>query len=342
MKMKFVQQIGAASLSLMLLLAGCSTNGNRAASPQTSAGPAGSPVEAPTDVSPSAGTDASPLPSGSWTTVSPSTGVPLTPSVAPTDKPSVKPTVKPTVEATAKPTLKPTVKPSTKPTAKPTTKPTTKPSTKPTVKPTGKPDSDAVTVIAKPEALDVLVNKQRLLPADYVPADLVEPKVRFPYTEKLEKRKLRKEAAAALTEMFEAAEQEGIILYAVSGYRSYQTQKSLYASYVKRDGEEAAARYSAKPGTSEHQTGLTMDVSSKSNNFQLTQAFGETKEGKWLAKHSWEYGFIIRYQQETESITGYMYEPWHVRYIGKPTAKDVFEQSVTLEEYYNLAVPVAG
>jgi D-alanyl-D-alanine carboxypeptidase len=199
-----------------------------------------------------------------------------------------------------------------------------------------------VTVIAKPAALDVIVNKQRLLPADYVPTDLVEPKVRFPYTEKLEKRKLRKEAAAALTEMFDAAEQEGIILYAVSGYRSYQTQKSLYASYVKRDGEAAAARYSAKPGTSEHQTGLTMDVSSESNNFQLTQAFGTTKEGKWLAKHSWEYGFIIRYQQETEDITGYMYEPWHIRFIGKPTAKDVFEQSVTLEEYYNLAVPVAG
>ncbi|MBC8081562.1 MAG: M15 family metallopeptidase, partial [Gorillibacterium sp.] len=91
-----------------------------------------------------------------------------------------------------------------------------------------------------------------------------------------------------------------------------------------------------------HQTGLAMDVSSKSVNYQLTQSFGTTKEGKWLAKHSWEYGFIIRYLQGNEDITGYMYEPWHIRFIGEPVAKEVFEQGVTLEEYYNLAVPAAG
>ncbi|MCL6456409.1 MAG: M15 family metallopeptidase [Gorillibacterium sp.] len=190
--------------------------------------------------------------------------------------------------------------------------------------------------------MQVLVNKKRVLPSNYVPTDLVEPKVRFPYEEKLEKRKMRKEAATALERMFKGAEKDGIILYAVSGYRSYQTQKALYNNYVNKDGEQAASRYSAKPGMSEHQTGLAMDVSSKSANYQLTQSFGTTAEGKWLSKHSWEYGFIIRYLQTTEDITGYMYEPWHVRFIGAAIAREVFEQGVTLEEYYGVAVPVAG
>jgi len=327
MKLKPIQQISAAGLSLLLLLAGCSASGEQAISPMASA-----------DAGQSSTPGGAATPGGGEPSPSPSAAA----SVKPTDQPNAKPTV----DSTGKPTIESTAKPTSEPSAKPTAKPTVKPTAKPTVKPTAKPSAasgdDGITVIAEPAALDVIVNKQRRLPADYVPADLTEPQVRFPYTEKLEKRKLRKVAANALTEMFQAAEQDGIILYAVSGYRSYQTQKSLYDNYVKRDGEEAASRYSAKPGTSEHQTGLTMDLSSKSNNYQLTQAFGDTKEGKWLAKHSWEYGFIIRYQQETESITGYMYEPWHVRYIGEPTAKDVFDQSVTLEEYYDFAVPVAG
>ncbi|WP_392389017.1 M15 family metallopeptidase [Gorillibacterium timonense] len=186
------------------------------------------------------------------------------------------------------------------------------------------------------------MNKTRKLPADYVPADLVEPNVRFSFSEKLEKRKMRKEAAGALEKLFAGAKKDGVILYAVSGYRSYKTQESLFNAYVKRDGEAEASRYSARAGTSEHQTGLAMDVSSKSVNYQLSEKFGETAEGKWLAKHASEYGFIIRYPKGTEKITGYMYEPWHIRYLGKELAQEVVKQGVTLDEYFNQAIPVTA
>src|SRR5699024_10934617 len=107
----------------------------------------------------------------------------------------------------------------------------------------------------------------------------------------------------------------------------------LFQSYVDKHGKEAANRYSAKPGQSEHQTGLVMDVTSKSVDYQLTEGFAETKEGKWLHGHAYEYGFIIRYPKDAEHITGYIYEPWHIRYLGVEMATDVFNSEVTYEEF---------
>ena len=138
------------------------------------------------------------------------------------------------------------------------------------------------------------------------------------------------EAYAALMEMFQAAKADGISLTIVSGYRSYERQNTLYNNYVAKDGVEAADTYSARAGHSEHQTGLAFDLNS------LEESFGETKEGIWLREHCWEYGFIIRYPKGKEDITGYMYEPWHVRYLGKSTAKSVFESGLCLEEYLNV------
>ena len=144
---------------------------------------------------------------------------------------------------------------------------------------------------------------------------------------------LRKEAADALKRMFDAAKQEGIYLYARSGYRSYQTQVNLFENYARQHGEEEANKFSAKPGHSEHQTGLTMDVTSESVNFQLTESFGETKEGIWLKENAHKFGFIIRYPKDKEHITGYIYEPWHIRYLGVDLATEITEMGLTYEEY---------
>ncbi|WEK53377.1 MAG: M15 family metallopeptidase [Candidatus Cohnella colombiensis] len=195
-------------------------------------------------------------------------------------------------------------------------------------------NSDGLAVVTNSTSTLVVVNKQRNLPSDYVPSDLVIPDVEFSFSGDNPKKQMRKEAAKALESLFAAAKEDKIELKAVSGYRSYATQKSLFANYVNKDGEKAAARYSARPGQSEHQTGLAMDVSSASVSYDLDQSYGETKEGKWLSEHAAEHGFIIRYMKDKEDITGYMYEPWHVRYVGIDTAKEIMKQGVTLEEYF--------
>lgn len=157
----------------------------------------------------------------------------------------------------------------------------------------------------------LIANKTYSLPESYAPG-------------------IDKTAESALNKMINAAKQDGINLFIKSGYRSYSTQKTLYNNYVARDGVAAADRYSARPGHSEHQTGLAFDLNS------LEQSFGETKEGKWLAEHCHEYGFIIRYPKDKEDVTGYMYEPWHVRYLGDDIAKDVYESGKCLEEYLGI------
>lgn len=187
-------------------------------------------------------------------------------------------------------------------------------------------------VVTNPESILVVVNKERYLPDGYEPPDLVEPNVKFSFEEAHEKRHLRKEAAEALEEMFKQAKDEGITLHAVSGYRSFKRQQSLFNHYVDTQGKEYAARVSAVPGTSEHQTGLTMDLSSPSVGDVLEEVFGDSKEGKWVAEHAHESGFIIRYPKDGESITGYVYEPWHVRYVGKEAAKAIYDGKLTLEQ----------
>ncbi|GAB2698966.1 D-alanyl-D-alanine carboxypeptidase family protein [Paenibacillus thermoaerophilus] len=196
-----------------------------------------------------------------------------------------------------------------------------------------KPQAKTVTVSNETDLL-VVVNKQRRLPEGYVPPDLTEPQVPFSFTGKNERRYMRKEAAEALEKLFAAAKEDGIELVAVSGYRSQTTQKALFEGYVKTQGEKLARQYSAEPGHSEHQTGLAMDVSSKSAGFSLEEKFASTAEGKWLAEHAHEHGFIIRYPKGKESVTGYNYEPWHLRYVGVDIAREIQKAGLTLEEYF--------
>ena len=139
-----------------------------------------------------------------------------------------------------------------------------------------------------------------------------------------------RDAQAALDAMTAAAAEDGLELFVRSGFRSYDLQTTIYNSYVSRDGQTAADRYSARPGHSEHQAGLAFDLNS------LDQGFGDTAEGKWIAANCWDYGFILRYPADKEDITGFMYEPWHVRYVGKDVAAALHESGQVLEEYLGI------
>jgi len=184
----------------------------------------------------------------------------------------------------------------------------------------------------------ILVNKQRSLSETYVPEDLVTAEVRFAPYVLPEKKKMRAVAAEALAQLMEGAAQENIELYCVSGYRSYATQKAIFEAKLKAAGWENATKFVAFPGQSEHQTGLAMDVTNKAGlNKSLTQDFGESPEGKWLQANAHRYGFIIRYQAGKEHITGYSYEPWHIRYVGAEAAESIYLSGLTLEEYLGAA-----
>ncbi|MGZ0085590.1 M15 family metallopeptidase [Caldibacillus thermoamylovorans] len=196
-------------------------------------------------------------------------------------------------------------------------------------------------VIMNPDNILVLVNKEQSLPPGYKPADLVAPRVPFSFADpKAEKRYMRAEAAAALEEMFAAARRAGVKLVAVSAYRSYERQQAIFAEEVRKKGRKQAVQAVAHPGQSEHQTGLAVDISSRSAGYQLTAAFGATKEGRWVAAHAHEYGFIIRYPKGKEAVTGYEYEPWHIRYVGKKAAAVMKERGLTLEEYFQMVKKV--
>lgn len=180
----------------------------------------------------------------------------------------------------------------------------------------------------------ILVNKEKgnRLPADYEPADLqrvsyvAEDRSPAGWT-------MRKEAAEQFDRLSEAAAADGINIVVTTAYRSYDFQKSLFTAYAARDGEEAASRYSARPGESEHQTGLTADLSTDEIDYANGSEYGGTRAGKWTAENCWKYGFIIRYPKDGEAITGYTYEPWHIRYVGKTAAKEIFDEGTTLEQY---------
>lgn len=179
-----------------------------------------------------------------------------------------------------------------------------------------------------------LINRSFTLPKDYVPDDLVVPDVRFSFSGICDKRKLRKKAAKALEELFAAAEEDDIYLYGLSGYRSYSRQSEIYDHNLATKGAKYTNQYSAMPGTSEHQSGLAIDLTSESADLQLVESFAETDEGRWIGKHAWEYGWIVRYDKNMSDITGYAYEPWHIRYVGKDLAKILHQNNLCLEEYY--------
>ena len=185
-----------------------------------------------------------------------------------------------------------------------------------------------------PDSYTVLVNKEYGLPEEYVPDDLVVPNISYSFSYYDEKKLLRQVPAAALEELVAAAKEDNVILNGVSGYRSYARQKAIYRNNIKTKGLAHTEQYSAKPGFSEHQSGLSIDISARSNNNALTARFGTTKEGIWLAKNCYKYGFIIRYPKGKEAITGYSYEPWHIRYVGVGLATYLTENNLTLEEYY--------
>ncbi|RZT22833.1 M15 family metallopeptidase [Fictibacillus sp. BK138] len=192
---------------------------------------------------------------------------------------------------------------------------------------------DGKSIVQNLDDMLIVANKERNLPEDYEPADLVVPDVPFPFKEDLPKKKLRKEAASSVELLFKAAQEQGLELLAQSGYRSYDTQVAIFAYNADQYGEHKANQTSAQPGQSEHQTGLSLDVTSPQVNYELVEKFGETKEGKWLAENAYKYGFIIRYLKGKEDITGYQYEPWHLRYVGKEHAKEIHDRGITLEEY---------
>lgn len=174
----------------------------------------------------------------------------------------------------------------------------------------------------------LVVNKTYSLPKDYIPTDTYSD----PGNQKYCQTCLKNEVYNAYKEMKADASALGLNIYIASGYRSYAAQDGLYNSYVNKDGKAAADRYSARPGNSEHQTGLAFDLNT------VTDDFAYTAEGKWIAEVCYKYGFVIRYPKEKEDITGYKYEPWHLRYLGKDLAAKLYNNGnpITLEEYFGI------
>lgn len=164
----------------------------------------------------------------------------------------------------------------------------------------------------------LIANKKYPLPSTFAPGESEEAREAFD-----------KMAAAALLEDFS--------LVAFSTYRSFDYQTDLYKRYVERDGVEEADRYSARPGYSEHQTGLAFDIGEVNREEHwVSSSFGGTEAGKWLATNAHTYGFILRYPEGKEFVTGYMHESWHFRYVGEEIAQDIYKNKGTLEEYLEL------
>ena len=193
-----------------------------------------------------------------------------------------------------------------------------------------------IKVDTDPTSYTVLVNRDYPMPEDYVPEDLVIPDVSYSYNGIYEKSYMRKAAAIAIEKMFaEANKEKKYKLKIVSAYRSYERQTVIYQNNINTRGEEDTNKVSAQPGCSEHQTGLAIDVSSDTVNCKIEESFASCPEGKWLAKNCHKFGFIIRYPEEKSDITGYSYEPWHIRYVGVNLAKYLHKKKITLEEYYH-------
>lgn len=191
--------------------------------------------------------------------------------------------------------------------------------------------------LTDPNSIWVIVNKRHALPAGYVPADLTVPKVplRVPGNQSMQ---LRRPAARALETMFDAAKSQGLKLMLSSGFRTYSYQVGLYGSYVKSQGRVAADTFSARPGYSEHQTGLAADIEGTDRKCELEACFAATPQGKWLAAKAYKYGFILRYPTGLEAVTGYEAEPWHFRYVGVELSTAMHDQGIkTMEQFFNVA-----
>jgi D-alanyl-D-alanine carboxypeptidase len=185
-------------------------------------------------------------------------------------------------------------------------------------------------------SLWVVVNKGRALPASYVPASLVVPNIPLRQSAAGPAMQVRADTAAALEAMITQASGEGVSLMLTSGYRSYNDQVAVHQGYAQSQGSAAADTFSARAGHSEHQTGLAADLEPTNHTCELDQCFETTPEGQWLAANCYKFGFIIRYQKNTTNLTGYEYEPWHVRYVGKDLAAQLQTSNQTLEQFFDL------
>lgn len=184
-----------------------------------------------------------------------------------------------------------------------------------------------------PSSLWVVVAKKHPLKnVDYVPNNLAKPPVATNTQKTIEEQSLRNTIFNATEELFADAKQNGHELFVASGYRSYDLQQMYYSNYVRVSGEAEADKYSAKPGTSEHQTGIAFDISTDDRKCYLETCFGESQAGKWLASNAHKYGFILRYPEDKTSVTGYQYEPWHFRFVGKDMAGALKDSGLTLDE----------
>jgi len=218
--------------------------------------------------------------------------------------------------------------------SEPVAQETQQPAASPTPEITAEPAFDTTQFsIDDPNSIWVVSNKQRPLnPMDFAPADLSIPVgVDNEFAQPL-----REPAARAVEQMVAAAAAEGIPLRIISAYRDVGTQNALYTRYVQRDGQAAADTYSARPGHSEHQTGLAVDFDDYGSCY-LAACFADTPAGMWLAEYANDYGFIIRYPSGSENVTGFQFEPWHLRYVGKDLAQELKRTATpTLEEFFGL------
>ncbi|SFC33300.1 LD-carboxypeptidase LdcB, LAS superfamily [Alkalibacterium subtropicum] len=179
--------------------------------------------------------------------------------------------------------------------------------------------------VSAPTYIDdiLIVNKGIPLPEDYAPGENSYARAEF--------ENMKDDAAA-----------EGITLTAFSTYRSFDYQESLYNNYVAEDGQAAADTYSARPGHSEHQTGMAFDIGGSDPAYYTSEAFADRPAGMWLAENAHEYGFILRYPKDKEHITGYQFEPWQYRFVGREDAQAIHDSGLTLDEYLDAVYPDYG
>ena len=191
-------------------------------------------------------------------------------------------------------------------------------------------DIDTATPLPKSQKYLILVNKTNKLNSSFVPENIRN--LNIPFVGAIDSNRMEAGAGLALERMFLAAKEDGVILQGRSGYRSYNTQKINYNNKVSAMGQEQADKYVAKPGFSEHQTGLVMDIVTPGYN-KLDSGFKNTSAYKWLINNCADFGFILRYPEGKSNITGYNFEPWHYRYVGVEHAKIIMSNNLTLEQY---------
>ena len=251
--------------------------------------------------------------------------------IRPSNDPSVTPDTEPVHTDDPQPTGTPDSTVSPQPTETPESTESPEPTSSP--EPSAEPEPSAD--ITTDTSVTRIVNRKATIDPSYVPEGLIEPDV--PAIADENQNLLREDAAHALEELFSAAADEGHILYLVSGYRSYEFQQKLWKYWVDQKGEAYASELDAWPGASEHQLGLAANVGTLDHNCELHVCFAGTDAYKWLCEHAYEYGFIERYPENKQDITGITYSPWNIRYVGKEEAEKLYKSGLTMEEYYGLA-----